>query len=96
MARSCCPSPVRASDNIYGFVLQNGDTLDLRAELAATSWNGNAATLGNFVQLNTVNNSAVISIDPSGAAGGASYAVATLQSSGAVGLSTLLAHAVTQ
>ncbi len=89
------PIAGQGNDNIYGFVLQNGDTLDLRAELAATSWNGNDAMLGNFVQLNTVNNSAVISIDPSGAPGGASYAVATLQSSGAVGLSTLLAHAVT-
>ena len=83
------------SDNIYGFVLQNGDTLDPARRTGGHVLERNATTLGNFVQLNTVNNSAVISIDPSGAPSGASYTVATLQNSGAVGLSTLLAHAVT-
>jgi hypothetical protein len=36
-------------DNIYGTVLSNGDTLDLRAALAATSWDGKASDLGTYL-----------------------------------------------
>jgi hypothetical protein len=40
-------------------------------------------------------NDAVIAVDPSGGAGAGSADVATFHSSGAMDLSTLLAHAIT-
>ena len=83
------------SDNIYGWVMQNGDVFDLRPLLAATGWNGNAGTIGNYVQVSVSGNNAVVSVDPSGVAGGASYSVATLNASGNMNLSTLLAHSIT-
>lgn len=40
-------------DNLYGSVLGNGDTLDLRAALAATSWDHNTADIGNYLKTGT-------------------------------------------
>lgn len=78
------------NDTIYGYVLQNNDTLDLRSALAATSWNNDPATLGSFIAVATVNNSAVISLSPTGTGGGS--VIATLQDSGSISLAALLAH----
>lgn len=89
------PGANQGNDNIYGWVMQNGDKFDLRSLLATTSWNGSTATIGNFVQVNMSSNNAIIAVDPSGVAGGASYNVATLNTSGNLTLSTLLAHAIT-
>jgi len=82
-------------DDILGYVLQNGDRLDLRHMLAGTGWKGDRAGIGDFVKLTTSGSSTVIKVDPDGAAGGASYAVAKLEASGPVSLNTLLAHAIT-
>lgn len=79
---------------IYGYVLQNGDTFDFRALLAGTSWTGDSSTIGNFLKVGASAGDAVISIDPSGQAGGASSQVAVLHGSGPVSLSTLLAHSL--
>ena len=82
-------------DDIYGYVLLNGDTLDFRSMLAGTKWNQSSATLGNYLKVSTPNGSdAVISVTPTGVAGGASYNVATLHGSGPVNFATLLAHSV--
>jgi hypothetical protein len=89
------PQAGQGNDSIYGAVLQDHDTLDLRALLAATKWNGSTATIGNFVHDTTVNASnTVISVTPSGMVGGMSYNVATLEGAGAVSLSSMLAHAL--
>jgi Ca2+-binding RTX toxin-like protein len=82
-------------DDILGYVLQNGDRLDLRHMLAGTGWKGVRAGIGDFVKLTTSGSSTVIKVDPDGAAAGASYAVAKLEASGPVSLNTLLAHAIT-
>jgi len=87
------PGAGQGFDNIFGYVLQNSDTLDFRAALAGTSWNGSQSTLGNVVHLATSGNNAIIVI--SDASNGAASQVAELQGSGAVTLSTLLAHALT-
>ncbi len=79
---------------IYGYVLKNGDTLDLRITLANTGWTKDPATIGNFLKIGLSGSDAVISIDPSGAAGGATQ-LAVLHGAGAVSLSTLLAHSTT-
>ena len=90
------PGANQGNDNIYGWVLQNGDKLDLRQALSGTSWQqGDLASIGNFVKVASGSSGATISIDPTGTAGGSSYAVATLQGSGSVSLSTLLAHSIT-
>lgn len=90
------PGAGQGNDDVFGWTLQNGDTFDLRSLLAQTGWNGDAAIIGNFVQVGMAGDSGVVSVDPSGAGGaGGSYAVATLHASGAMDLSTLLAHAIT-
>jgi len=89
------PAANQGFDDIFGFVMMNGDHFDLRPALAATNWNGNSDTLGNFVKVTSSGNSAVISIDATGVAGGATVAIAKLEGSGAQSLSTLLTHAIT-
>jgi hypothetical protein len=94
--RIVLPKAGQGTDDIYGYVLQNGDTLDLRPLLAGTKWNGNAAELGNFVKVAAPNGAdTVITVVPTGTVGGASFAVATLNGAGVANLSSLLAHSLT-
>jgi serralysin len=87
------PGAGKGFDNIFGYVLQNNDTLDFRAALANTAWTGTSSTLGNFIHLSASGNNAIISI--SNSSNGTASQVAELQDSGPVTLSTLLAHALT-
>jgi hypothetical protein len=89
------PGANQGYDDMFGYMMTNGDQFDLRSLLASTSWDGDASTIGNYVSVADVNNSAVISVDPTGVAGGASSVVATLESTGPIPLSTLLAHSIT-
>ena len=89
------PGANQGTDNIYGYMMSNGDKLDLRGLLGSTSWDGSANTLGNYLSVSQSDNNAVINVDPSGVPGGASYVVATLEGAGAVSLSTLLSHSMT-
>ncbi len=93
--RIVLPSGGQGMDDIYGYVLLNGDILDFRSMLAGTKWNQNSATLANYLKVSTPDGSdAVISVTPTGAAGGSSYNVATLHGSGPIKFATLLAHSV--
>jgi hypothetical protein len=87
------PGAGNGFDDIFGYVLQNGDMLDFRAALAQTAWNGTQATLGNFLHVTMSGASAMISL--SDTSGGAGTQIAELQGSGTVSLSTLLAHSLT-
>ena len=90
------PKAGQGTDAIYGYVLQQNDTLDMRSLLAATRWNGSAATLTDFIHISAPDGvDAVISVIPSGATGGASYHVATVYGAGPVSLATVLAHSLT-
>jgi len=80
--------------DIYGYVLKNGDTLDLRTTLDNTSWDGDTNKLANFIKISTVNNDAVISINATGVAGATAHKLAVLHDAGTVSLSTLLAHSL--
>jgi serralysin len=82
-------------DDIYGSTLQNGDRFDLRSLLAQTAWNGDLGSIGGFLRVGVSGNNGVLSIDPTGVTGGASSVVATFEASGAINLSTLLAHSIT-
>jgi hypothetical protein len=88
------PGANQGSDDLYGWVTQNGDTFDLRPLLAQTGWNGDPNSIGNFVQVNMSADNAVISVDPNGSGAGGST-VAMLHASGAMNLSSLLAHSIT-
>ncbi len=81
----------RGFDDVFGYVLQNGDTLDFRAALGRTSWNGAQSSVGGFLHVAQSGDNAMISI--SATAGGGAMPVAELEGSGAVALTTLLAHA---
>ncbi len=87
------PGAGQGFDNIFGYVLQNGDTLDFRSGLAETAWNGSPATIGNFLHVTASGANAIISL--SYASGGAGTQIADLQGAGPVTLSTLLAHSIT-
>ena len=47
-------------------MMQNGDTFDLRHALAATSWHGDLASIGNFVKVAANGNTGIVSINPTG------------------------------
>jgi hypothetical protein len=87
--------PAAGQDDIYGNTFTNGDVFDLRALLAQTSWNGTASTLSNFLSVGMNGTNGQLTVDPTGVAGGASHIAAVFESSGQMGLSTLLAHAIT-
>jgi Ca2+-binding RTX toxin-like protein len=87
------PGAGQGFDNVFGYVLQNGDLLDFRAALATTSWNGAQSTLGSFLHVTTSGANAIISLSTT--SGGAATQVADLEGAGQVSLSTLLSHAIT-
>jgi hypothetical protein len=80
---------------IFGAVLKNGDTLDLRIALASTTWTKDPATLGNFLKIATTGANTAISIDPTGAAAGATSLLAVLHGTGLLSLTTLMGHSTT-
>jgi Ca2+-binding RTX toxin-like protein len=86
------PSGGNGYDDIFGKVLTNGDTFDLRPML--TNY-GDLASIGNFVKLTANGSSELIKVDPTGVAGGSLYTVAKLEGSGSVSLDALLAHSIT-
>ena len=77
-------------DTITGFSEANGDRLNLAVALAATHWNGQAATLGNYLKVTDNNGSTTLSIAASGIGGG--IAIANLSGAGNLGLADLLSH----
>ena len=85
------PGAGHGFDDVFGYVLQNGDTLDFTAALAGTAWNGSQASLGDFLHVSESGANAMLSI--SATADGSAVAVAKLEGAGDVSLATLLAHA---
>ncbi len=83
--------PGKGRDDVYGYVIQNGDMIDFRVALKATAWNGQSATLANFLHVKMSGNDAIITV--SATASGAAVATMDLHDSGALSLTGLLAHA---
>ncbi len=76
-------------DGITGFTEANSDALDLRAALSATTWNHNAATLGNYLKVTDVGGNTLLAV----ANGGSGAGVQVAQLSGATyGLTDLQSH----
>ena len=89
------PGAGQGYDNILGWITQNSDTFDLRPALSQTGWNGDASTIGNYLQVAMSDNNAIISIDPDGSSGANGAAVAALNDAPGTTLATFLAHAIT-
>ena len=79
-------------DDVFGYVLQNADTLDFRPALSKTTWDGSNATLGSFLKVTMAGADATIAMAPT--AGGAFTSVATLHASGDLDLAGLLTHSI--
>jgi len=89
------PGAGHGSDTISGPVLSNGDTFDLRTTLAQTKWGGDLTSIGNYLHVAAGSGGTVISVTPSGTAGGASSVIATLEGSSPPTLAAFLQHAIT-
>jgi hypothetical protein len=87
------PAAGHGFDNIFGYVLQNGDLLDFRTALGKTSWNGTQASLGSYLHVTNSGSNAIVSL--SNASGGSATQIANLEGAGQVTLATLLAHSIT-
>ena len=86
------PTASQGYDRIYGSVLQNGDTFDLRPALAATGWDGTSASLPNWLSVQTRNGNTAIYLKAT--ARGATHAIGALEGTTA-SLAQLLQHSLT-
>jgi serralysin len=80
-------------DQIAGSAMQNGDVFDLTAALAQTGWDGDPASVGDFLHVTSNGTDSTVAIDPTGS-GAPGTPIATLHGAGSVDLSTLLAHSI--
>jgi hypothetical protein len=87
------PAAGKGYDTFSTNVLANGDTLDLRTALAATSWTGSASTLSNYLTVANGSHGTMLSIAPT--SGGTAAAIATIGGASGTTFSELLAHTVT-
>jgi len=86
------PPAGQGLDTINGSVLTNGDTFDLRATLAATTWDQQLSDGANYLTLGTLGANALVQISTT--SGGTPLTVAVLNGQGAVSLSAFIAHAL--
>jgi hypothetical protein len=86
------PGAGAGMDQIFGYVMTNNDKFDFTTSLKGTAWNGTGATVGQFLHVATSGNDAVVSV--SLVANGAASRVADFHDSGAVSMSSLLAHSI--
>ena len=79
-------------DAITGFQLTNGDLLNVDAALHQAGWNGNMATLGNFLTVTDNGAGAALNIVPGGSGHG--VAIAELYGANNLTLGALVAHSL--
>ncbi len=77
-------------DDIPGFSETNGDILNLGPALLATSWDGSAGTLGNYLQVSNSNGATTLAIAADGTGSGTQ--MTRLEGNDNLGLSDLLSH----
>jgi hypothetical protein len=87
------PAAGKGTDSFTSNILTTTDTLDLRPALAATNWNGAAATLPNYLKLADSAQGATLSIAPT--SGGTGVAIASISGATTATLTSLLAHSIT-
>ena len=87
------PAAGHGSVSFTSNILTTADVLDLKPALAATNWNGAAATLANYLTVSDQASGATLSI--AATSGGARVAIASIAGASSANLSSLLAHAIT-
>jgi hypothetical protein len=87
------PAAASGTTTFASNITNIGDTLDLKPALAATNWNGTAATLANYLTVKDTAAGAVVYVAPT--SGGTGVAVASITGATSLSYSTLLAHAIT-
>ena len=87
------PAAGHGSVSFTSNILTTADVLDLKPALAATNWNGAAATLANYLTVSDQASGATLSI--AATSGGAGVAIASIAGASSANLSSLLAHAIT-
>jgi Ca2+-binding RTX toxin-like protein len=93
------PAAAHGSDSIRGpsvteSVLSNGDRLDLRPALAATTWTGDRLTISNYLRVTSYNGNSTVKVVADGSPEGTAVTIANLQNTETVGLAEVLAHAL--
>jgi hypothetical protein len=87
------PAAGHGTDSFTSNILATTDVLDLKPALAATDWNGAAATLSNFL---TVADSAQgATLSTAATSGGTGVAIASISGATTATLTSLLAHSIT-
>ncbi len=71
-----------------------GTVLDFSRTLATSQWDGLGADLSHYIKVGVSGHDATVSVDPSGAVGGAATMVATLTGQAGATLATLAPHAI--
>jgi hypothetical protein len=79
-------------DGIYNFQLNNGDLLNVGGALQQAGWNGNMATLGNFLTVTDNWGGTQLNIVPGGSGGG--VAIAELYGANNLTLAELAGHSL--
>jgi hypothetical protein len=87
------PQAGNGTDSFTSDVLTGTDAFDLRPALAATTWDGSVAKLGQYVEVTDVGHGATVSIAPT--AGSMATGIATIDGATTASLTTLLTHALT-
>jgi hypothetical protein len=87
------PTAGNGTDVFTNNVLANNDWLDLRPALAATTWNGAASTLSNYLHVTDSGQGVTLSVSPAGS--GAGSVIASFGDATTTSLSSLLAHSLT-
>ena len=85
------PAPGADVAQIDGSAMSNGDVFDLSAALAQTGWDGDPASVGDFLQVTSNGTDSTVAVDPS-SSGAPGTPIATLHGAGSVDISTFLAH----
>lgn len=80
--------------DVYGYIFENGAKLNLKPLMAKTAWDGNSATLGNFLQVRVAGDTATITVRPSGLTGGVSQDFVALHGESWLTLATLVPNAI--
>jgi endoglucanase len=86
------PAAGQGYDIFTSNMLTAGHTLDFRAALAATNWNGLKSTVGKYLTIADTAQGAVVSVTPT--SGGKGVAVATIDGATTGNLNSLLLHSV--
>ena len=87
------PAAGHGTDTFTSNILASGDTLDLKTALAATNWNGAAASLAKYLTVTDSAQGASLAIAPT--SGGVGVTIAVINGATTLNLTGLLAHAIT-